>query len=156
MRPFRTVNEVLLVEGMEKELFLLFKDFVTVYGLGKININTVSKRVLLALGLDDDLAEAIIRFRAQNQIVPIDDTFVFNLEPEYGISSIATFINDLRKFTPLGLRQEQELLSLLPLFDVKSEYLRLNVVARLGQEEGVHYSIVIHPATRKVISWREE
>jgi hypothetical protein len=26
----------------------------------------------------------------------------------------------------------------------------------LGEEEGVHYSVVIHPATRKVISWREE
>ena len=156
MRPFSTVNEVLLVEGMDKELFLLFKDFVTVYGLGKININTVSKRVLLALGLDNDLVEAIIRFRAQNQIVPIDDTSVLNLEPEYGISSISTFLNDLSRFTTLGLRQEQELLSLLPLFDVKSEYLRLNVVTRLGEEEGVHYSVVIHPATRKVISWREE
>ena len=35
LRPFSTINEVLLVEDMTKKSFLLFKDSVTVYGSGK-------------------------------------------------------------------------------------------------------------------------
>ncbi|MBN2830807.1 MAG: helix-hairpin-helix domain-containing protein [Candidatus Omnitrophica bacterium] len=156
MRPFRSVNEVLLVEGMNKESFLLFKDLVTVYGAGRININTVSKGVLLALGLDNDLADAIIRFRTQNQIEPVDASLALDPVPDYGISTLSTLLDDLRRFVTLGLRQEQDLLSLLTTFDVRSEYLRFNVVTRFGEEKGPCYSIVIHPATKKVISWREE
>lgn len=156
MRPFSSVNEVLLVEGMDKENFLLFKDLVTVYGSGRININTASKGVLLALGLDNDSADAIISFRSKNRIEPSVDAFALGLEPEYGIATLSTLLDDLRRFTTLGLRQEQDLLSLLPVFDVRSEYLRFNVDAYFGEEKGSHYSIVIHPSAKKVISWREE
>lgn len=154
LRPFSSANEVLLVEGASKEAFLLFKDLVTVYGTGKVNINTAEKKVLLALGLDEELAEIIIRFRSENKIEPPEEAFF--LEPEYGIASLDTLLDDLRGFASLSLRQEQDLLSLLTTFDVRSEYLRFNVVTHFGEEKGSHYSIVIHPATKKVISWREE
>jgi DNA uptake protein ComE-like DNA-binding protein len=153
LRPFRSINEILLVEGVTKESFLLFKDLVTVHGTGRININTAGKEVFLALGLEEELADAIIRFRNEHIIEPPKDSF--DIEPEYGISTLATLLEDLSSFVSLGLRQEQDLLSLLPKFDVKSEYLRFNVVCDFGQDKGLYYSIVIHPATEKIISWKE-
>ncbi len=156
LRPFSTINELLLVKDISKENFLLFKDLITVYGKGKVNINTASKAVLIALGLDEEVANLILRFRRENMIKaaatnPADS----EVELGYGISNLATLINDLRDFASLGLRQEQDLLVLLPVFEVKSEYLRFNVIPTSGGQEGVRYSIVIYPPTKKVLSWTE-
>ena len=153
LRPFKAINEVLLVEGISKDKFLLFKDLVTVHGVGKININTASRGVLLALGLDADVVEEILRFRQEHKIE--------NPNPESnedfgsGFSSSAKIIDDLKSFASLGLTQEQNLLVLLPMLDVKSEYLRLNIIPTFGGREGLHYSIVINPITKEVLSWNE-
>ena len=37
---FQVLDEVLLVRGMTKEVFEKVKDFITIYGEGKVNINT--------------------------------------------------------------------------------------------------------------------
>ncbi|MFH1282001.1 MAG: hypothetical protein ABIH91_04740, partial [Candidatus Omnitrophota bacterium] len=161
LRPFSTINEVLLVKEITKDKFLLFKDLITVYGAGKVNINTVSKTVLMALGLDEEAANAILHFRRENIIKPADteqSEEQSEEQPEeivYGIPSLANLLNDLRDFAGLGLRQEQDLLTLLPVFDVKSEFLRFNVITVSGGQEGLHYSIIIYPATKKVLSWSE-
>jgi DNA uptake protein ComE-like DNA-binding protein len=153
LRPFSCVNEVFLVEGMNSENFLLFKDLVTVYGTGKININTASPAVLLALGLDKDTVAAIVRFRQEHKIVNTDPASTEDLG--YGFSNITTILDDLRSFASLGLRQEQDILALLSVLDVKSEYLRFNIIPDSSGRQGLHYSIVICPATKKILSWKE-
>lgn len=153
LRPFSSINEVLLIEGMSKDIFLQFKDLVTVYGTGKININTASKEVLLALGLDKATAEAIIRFRQEHKIENPDPES--EEEMGYGFSDINQILDSLRNYASLGLRQEQDILSLLSVFSVKSEYLRFNVIPSSGGVQGLHYSIVIYPATKKILSWNE-
>jgi DNA uptake protein ComE-like DNA-binding protein len=153
LRPFKSINEVLLVEGISEENFILFKDMVTVYGNGKVNLNTANKPVLLALGMDEELADAVLRFRKEHKIEPAKDSPV--TEPEYGIDNLSTLAADLAEFVSLGLRQEQSLLGLFTWLDVKSEYLRFNIIPKFGGASGVRYSITIHPATNKVISWRE-
>lgn len=154
LRPFSSINEVLLVEGISKDNFLLFKDLVTVFGTAKININTASKEVLLALGLDKDTAEAIIRFRQEHKIESTDPESPKELG--YGFSDINTVLDSLRSFASLGLRQEQDILALLSVLTVKSEYLRFNVIPISGGIPGLHYSIVIYPATKKILSWNED
>jgi len=153
-RPFSSINEVLLVEDMDKEIFLKFKDLVTVYGTGKININTVSKPVLLALGLDEEMADQIVRLQKENKIINLDPDSTVDLG--YGFSSTSLILDILRQAMSLGLRQEQDFLSLLSIFNVKSEYLRFNVTSFSGGKEGLHYSIVIDPAGKKVLSWKEQ
>ncbi len=153
LRPFSSINELLLVEGMSKDKFLLFKDLVTVYGAGKININTVSQEVLLVLGLDKDTSGAILRFRREHKIENPDPASTQELG--YGFSDINRMLDNLRSFASLGLRQEQDILSLLSVFSVKSEYLRFNVIPSSGGNQGLHYSIVIYPATKKILSWKE-
>jgi len=62
--PFEVLQELLLVRGMNPEIFELVKDKITIYGEGKVNINTATKEVLMALGLDEKTAEAVLVYRA--------------------------------------------------------------------------------------------
>lgn len=69
--PIAVIEELLLIKGMDEEKFEKIKPFVTVYGDGKININTVSEVVLKSLlisrgALDTTaakLAKEIIAYR---------------------------------------------------------------------------------------------
>lgn len=60
---FEVLDELLLVKGMSNEIFEKLKSYVTIYGLGRVNINTAPKAVLLALGFSEDIADAILLFR---------------------------------------------------------------------------------------------
>lgn len=60
---FEVLDELLLVKGMSNEIFEKLKDYVTIYGSGKVNINTASKVVLMALGFSEDIADEILSFR---------------------------------------------------------------------------------------------
>ena len=157
LRPYVSINELFLVEGMTEEKFKLFKNMVTVYGNGKININTVSKSVLTALGLDEELVDIIVRFRKEHKIEVKKDAEgnpVSDIE-ECGFSSLSSMVADLRDYSTLSLRQEQDLVSLSSRLDVKSAYLRLNIIPQVNNKPGIHYSVVINPSTKKVVAWRE-
>lgn len=157
LRPYSSIYELFLVEGMTKERFELFRNSVTVYGGGRVNINTANKPVLISLGLDDELADIIIRFRREHKIEPKKDAQgnpVNNIE-ECGFADLSSLITDLREYSNLSLRQEQDLLSVKNNLSVKSEYLRLNIIPQVNNKPGTRYSVVINPATKKVVSWRE-
>ncbi len=61
--PFESVEELLLVRGMTPEIFEKVKPFVTLYGVGVVNINTAPREVLVGLGMDETLADKIMLFR---------------------------------------------------------------------------------------------
>lgn len=68
---FATTEELLLVKGITPQVFERIRDYVTVYGDGKININCASKRVIESLSekMDPVLAKMIIDRR---KIKPFD------------------------------------------------------------------------------------
>jgi len=61
--PFASVEELLLVDGVNNDVFLSVRDLVTVFGDGKVNMNTAPARVLEALGLSRTLTEKVVLFR---------------------------------------------------------------------------------------------
>lgn len=61
--PMEALEELLLVKGMTKKVFDKVKDHATVYGDRAVNINTAGETVLRSLGMEDKLAQKIIRFR---------------------------------------------------------------------------------------------
>lgn len=79
---FELIDELLLVRGMDWEIFAGIKNFITVYGDGKININTASRTVLQALGLDGKLAEDVLAFRRGADMIEgtEDDIFFSSAE----------------------------------------------------------------------------
>jgi type II secretory pathway component PulK len=76
--PFEVLEELLLVKGMDREIFDQIKDFITVYAENALNINTVSPEVLQAYGLSESLIKKILSFRAgQDKIEGTVDDNVF-------------------------------------------------------------------------------
>jgi len=59
-----SLDELLLVKGITPDILEKLRNYITIYGEGKVNVNTASKTVLLALGLDKDIADRIILFRS--------------------------------------------------------------------------------------------
>lgn len=59
-----TIEELALIKGFSSQVFEKLRDYLTVYGSGKINVNTASKAVLLYVPLVTiDIADAIIQYR---------------------------------------------------------------------------------------------
>jgi len=57
--PFDSVEELLLVKDITRDIFNKVKSMITVYG-EKVNVNTASPEVLKVLGLQDEVVESII------------------------------------------------------------------------------------------------
>ncbi|OGW92774.1 MAG: hypothetical protein A3K16_06015 [Omnitrophica bacterium RIFCSPLOWO2_01_FULL_45_24] len=82
---FSCIEELMLVKDMTPELFESIKDYITVYGDdGKVNINTATKRVMLACGLGENLVTNIINIRngSDKKAGTKDDGLVQGITPE--------------------------------------------------------------------------
>jgi type II secretory pathway component PulK len=77
-QEFEVLDEILLVKGMTTEIFEKVKDYITIYGDGKVNINTASKEILLVLGLDEAVVNMIRLYRRGEDGLPgTEDDNVF-------------------------------------------------------------------------------
>jgi len=77
---FDTVEELRLVRGVTQEVFERIRPFITVYGSGKINLNTAPKQILMALSAEVDgeeitesTADEIVVYRKENPFTKIED-----------------------------------------------------------------------------------
>ena len=61
--PFELPDELLLIKGMDQAKYEILRNYVTVYGSGQVNINTAPKKVLMALGLDETIADKVLAVR---------------------------------------------------------------------------------------------
>jgi DNA uptake protein ComE-like DNA-binding protein len=78
-KPFGIKEEILGIDGITEKIFSDCADFITVYGEGKVNVNTAAVPVLFALGMDEDLAKKIEAFRAgadMHEATEDDEVFV--------------------------------------------------------------------------------
>jgi len=76
--PLEATEELLLVKGISPQVFERIRDYLTVYGDGKININSASKRVIESLSeqMDPALARIIIdrrKYKPFDSIVELRD-----------------------------------------------------------------------------------
>lgn len=58
-----SVEELLLVRGVTPEIYSQVRPWLTVYGGGRVNVNSASETALAALGLSPRLARDIARYR---------------------------------------------------------------------------------------------
>ena len=90
---FEVLEEVLLVKGIDKNIFGKIKNYITIYGSGKINVNTASKVVLLALGLSEDIVDKIVSFRlGADGIIGTSDDNIFEA-PSNIVPKLSQFSN---------------------------------------------------------------
>lgn len=90
-----TTEELLLVKGITQEVFERIRDYVTVYGNGRININSASRQVIECLSekMDVVLAQMIIdrrEFNPFDSITELRDVPGMTDSIYYTIKKIAT------------------------------------------------------------------
>lgn len=79
--PLESLEELQLVSGFTAQDVSAWRSLVTVFGDGKVNVNTTTAAVLVCLGLQETTAERIIKFRAGPDGIPYtQDDFVFRSE----------------------------------------------------------------------------
>jgi hypothetical protein len=99
---FSAPEEILMVSGIDEELFVKIREHITVFGNGTININTAPRAVLLSLGLSDQLVWKILTYRSGPDMAEgTDDDNVF--------MSAGEAVNCLSAFSELSGREKEEL-----------------------------------------------
>ncbi|MFA5356736.1 MAG: hypothetical protein WC301_04955 [Candidatus Omnitrophota bacterium] len=97
-------EEIILIRGMNKEIYEKIKDYVTIYGEGRVNVNTASRVALLAVGLSQEMADKVITFRCGEDGIPgTSDDNVFET-----VSGIAPLLSRSFDLSPSQLAQISE------------------------------------------------
>jgi len=148
---YEVIEELLLVNKMDQEVFDKLKHFVTIYGEGKVNINTASKEVLLALGLTDRAVEDILLFRKGGDMIAgtgDDDIFLQS----------TTIVPRLSQVFDLGLSDVSALSNLIAAgkFVTKSENFMIRSVSELNGLEGQTTIVAVADRMGQIKYWREE
>lgn len=80
-KPLDTLEELLMIEDFDSEGFNELAGYITIYGDGLINVNTVPIEVLAALGLSERSCQNIIDYRngPDGQLATADDIAITNL-----------------------------------------------------------------------------
>jgi general secretion pathway protein K len=145
---FEVLEEILLVKGMTHDFFQKIKDYITVYGKGKININTASKNVILALGVSADLADKIVSFRSgKDTIAGTSDDNIFQIPSD--------MVTELSEFYRLSDPELLQLNSISEKITTKSENFMIRATA--GLKKGKFTASVSCVISRggKILYWSE-
>ncbi|MFZ3089079.1 MAG: helix-hairpin-helix domain-containing protein [Nitrospirota bacterium] len=92
-QKYNLLSELRLVRGMTDDVYDKIKNYLTVYGDGRININTAGDIVLRCLSNDitEDIARRIISYREKNRFEnPADLKKVVGVSQDFNISDIVT------------------------------------------------------------------
>jgi len=107
-QPFERIDELLLVKGVDRSVYDRLYPFVTVYGDGHININTVSRPVLVAYGLDAAVADKILAARrGKDNIEATPDDHVFQKPFDVAVevkALVSLEENEVRQIDALNAR----------------------------------------------------
>ncbi|MFH1800500.1 MAG: hypothetical protein ABH891_06620 [Candidatus Omnitrophota bacterium] len=145
---FESIEELLLVRGITPEIFEKVKPFVTVYGVGVVNINTAPREVLIGLGMDEVLADKIMLFRTgADREQGTRDDHVFNQVGDWGAE-----LGKHVKMTPNEINFVNQTV-LTGLFGVNSNNFRIRSLAALPRKQQALEIDAIANIEGKILSW---
>ena len=138
-----------MIRGMTDEIFLKVKDSITVYGEGKVNINTAGRQALYSLGMNDALTEKILFYRKGND--GIEGT-----EDDNVLKGQASITNDLKAGAGLTEEELNKIVELTSagLLTVDSKNFSINAEGRVGRRR--EWIVCIVDKEREIKHWREE
>lgn len=146
---FEVLEELLLVSGITREIFEGIKDYVTIYGNGKININTTSKEVLLALGLRPYVVEKIFSFRQG------DDGIIGTLDDNV-LKKSSDIVPKISQFADLSDSELAEFSNISNQYLVtKSENFIVKSIAKLNNRKNTTEVTCVINRSGDILYWRE-
>jgi len=148
---YETLDEMLLVKGMTQQRFDKLIHYVTVYGEGAVNINTASKDVLMALGLQEGLVDKILSVRrGRDGLEATVDDYVFLKTFE-----IAADVNAVIPLQPFEMRAI-DALNMRGLLGTNSYHFTIEVQGKLaGRLHARRVRAVYISREDKIIYWQE-
>ncbi|MEZ4872285.1 MAG: type II secretion system protein GspK [Bdellovibrionales bacterium] len=144
--PFRTIDEIKLVAGMNEDVYRLLKDRVTIYGVQGININSAPAEVLMTLDpqMDEDTVQLIIDRRSdEDKGGPFSDEedFLNFLDQESSInvtdfnqSKTPLFFGEKFNFRITSVGQHNNILREIQVITYDFDSLKNNLVKYLDDE----------------------
>lgn len=140
---FVALEEVLLLNEITLEEFEEWKKLVTVYGNGKININTAGTDVMKVLGFDESLISSIIDFRS-------------GPDAEEATEDDESFSSAEQLFLLPGLSQAQldQISRAQGMLGAESENFALQIETFVLDRPAINYSIVTD--FKKIKRWTEK
>jgi len=148
---FEVIDELLLIDKMDQEIYDNIRNYVTVYGEGKVNINTASEPVLLALGVRNYVAKNILLFRSGGDLIPgtgDDDIFI----------QTAAIVPRLSQSFDLSPSELGSLSNLVAAghFATKSENFMIRSSAKLNHRDEMTTIVAVSDRTGKIKYWHGE
>ena len=149
-RDFEFIEELLQVKGMTKEIYSFVESYITIYGNGRLDVNTCSRESLLAIGLLPSLADKIIAVReGSGENGPPSGTVVF---PE--AVKIEEIISTHYKMSP---EERQSLLHALTQdeLDVVSGTFRILGRTRVPRTGAIGHFVCVYASRTGIRYWAE-
>lgn len=148
---YETLDEILLVKGMNKQMYERLINYVTIYGDGAVNVNTASVEVLEALGLPEGLVDKIMTVRRGKD--GIDDTaddrvFLKTYEITADINSaVPLTMDEARAIDALNMRG---------LLSTNSFYFTIEATGKLASRSTPRSVRAVYSSRDdKIIYWKE-
>lgn len=146
---FETLDEVLLVKGMTSDVFEKIKEYITIYGDGKVNINTTSKSALLALGLNEDMVDKIMTLLyGKNGIRGDADDIIFEAPGSIVPKISQAYRQSDSEIAQLSAIADQNLAT-------KSNFFMIKNTVRLNNRQNSTEAACVIDRTGKILYWRE-
>lgn len=148
---YETLDEILLVKGISRQVYDRLINFVTIYGDGLVNINTAPREVLMALGLPGALADKVLSARRGKDAVdgtPDDHIFLKTYEITFEVNAIV----------PLTLDETRVLdaLNMKGAVTTNSFYYTIEATGRLaGKSTTKSVRAVYSSRDDKILYWKE-
>ena len=145
---FEVLEEALLVKGMTIDTFRKIKEYITIYGDGKININTASKEIFLALGLKEEIADKILLFRqGEDGVIGTIDDNVFDKH--------STIVPKLSQFAHLSDYEVAQLSRTIDCLVTKSDHFMIKSTAKLSNRRNTAKVTCVIDRSGKILYWQE-
>ncbi len=147
---FQVLDELFLVKGVDSCVYNMIKDYITIYGNGRVNINTAPQQVLRALGLTDPLIDDILRFRAgKDETEATEDDNVFE-----SVEEIVPRLSQEYHLSPEAIKILSDVT--FEYFTTASAYYMIRSVSRLPHRPSTREIVcVINRHTGDIRYWRE-
>ncbi len=148
--PFQVIDELLLVKGVNENIFQKIRNYITIYGNGRVNINTATKPVLMSVGFSENIVDRIIAFRNGKDDLPgtaDDDSFE-------AIDDLSAKLSDTNNLSQAEQAQVNNINS-LGLVTTKSANFTVKSRATLGRSKFVYEVICVVNRQGKILYWNE-
>ena len=151
--PFERIDELLLVKGMDSGKYAALLPYVTVWGDGRVNINTASQKVLVALGLEPAVADKILKVRrGQDGIEATADDHVFTRTFDIASEVKAVITLEDREAHEIDALNARNLLST----DSFVYSARSRVSGPDGKTTSAEVRVVFDALANKIVYWYEK